>query len=96
MNNSIRYLFHEMLDIVLKEDGISWYFGGKRSDVVPDVLEIVDEVVVANRCRVVDDQSYVKFEAFAVLSDRIVVGKDEVVLLVAEELYEVGVFLAEH
>lgn len=48
MNNSIRYLFHEMLDIVLKEDGISWYFGGKRSDVVPDVLEIVDEVVVAN------------------------------------------------
>lgn len=73
-----------MFDIVLKENGISWYFSGKRSDIVPNVLEIVDKVVVANWGGVVDDQSDVKFEAFAVLSDWSVVSQDQVVLIVAE------------
>jgi hypothetical protein len=52
-------LLDQVLDVVLEKHCFCGRFEGEGRDVVPEVLEVVDEVVVAQRGGVVDHQAHV-------------------------------------
>jgi hypothetical protein len=76
MENGLGDAGNEMFDVVLEEDGFCWGLDRERSDVVPEVLEVIEEVVVAEGGRVIDRQSDVELHTAAVVPHGGVIRKD--------------------
>lgn len=66
----------EVFDVVLEEDGFCGWLGRQGRDVVPDVFEVIQVVVVAQRGRVVHCQPDIQLQAAGVVSHGGVVSED--------------------
>jgi hypothetical protein len=92
LHNLLSYIGHQMLDIILEQHVVGRRFWWQGRNIVPNMIYIVNIIIIAKWCWIIDNESYVMLLAFRIFSYWKIVSQNDIILFITWYLYEMRDF----